>query len=140
MRQYFINLETDHVVPPGTPGHGFRGPLDITVNGPQYLQNQSNAYEVMQAAAKILGQNPAQLSNILTYSDLNNASPNHDQQQGWLGCPAHRTPTYVNSRSSSFPCSHPSRVTLFGCLRTPEIYKIDTETRKESVYFLTMQR
>jgi choline dehydrogenase len=91
MQEYFALLEHDHVVPPGTPGHGFSGPLDITVNGPQYLQNQSNAFRVLQAAAKILGQNPANLSNILTYSDLNNDSPNHDQQVGLFGCPAHRT-------------------------------------------------
>lgn len=90
MRKYFINLENDHVVPPGTPGHGFNGFLDINVNRPQFLQNQSQAYEVMQAAAKVMGQDPAQLSNILTYSDLNNACPNHDQQQGLFGCPAHR--------------------------------------------------
>lgn len=93
MQKFFAQLEHDHVVPPGTPGHGFSGPLDITTNGPQYLQNQSNALEVMQATAKILGQNPANLSNILTYSDLNNASPDHDQQVGWFGCPAHRTPS-----------------------------------------------
>jgi choline dehydrogenase len=91
MQQYFAQLEHDHVVPPGTPGHGFSGPLDITVNGPEYLQNQTNAFKVLQATANSLGQNPANLSNILTYSDLNNNDADHDQQVGIFGCPAHRT-------------------------------------------------
>jgi choline dehydrogenase len=101
MQQFFAQLENDHVVPPGTPGHGFSGPLDITVNGPQYLLNQSNAFTVLQATAKILGQNPKNLSNILTYSDLNNNDANHDQQVGLFGCPAHRTPNgrRVSSRT-----------------------------------------
>lgn len=92
MRQHFIDLETDHSVPLGTPGHGFHGPLDITVNGFEFLQNQSNAYEVMQAAAKVLGQDPAKLSEIVTHRDLNNDSPDRDQQVGWFGFPAHRDP------------------------------------------------
>lgn len=101
MQQLFAQLETDHVVPPGTPGHRFSGPLDITVNGPEYLKNQSNAFTVLQAAAKIFCQNPANLSNILTYSDLNNNEANHDQQVGLFGCPAHRTPNgrRVSSRT-----------------------------------------
>jgi choline dehydrogenase len=55
MRKYFINLENNHVVPPGTLGHGFNSFFEITVNGPQFLQNQSQAYEVMQAAVKVMG-------------------------------------------------------------------------------------
>jgi choline dehydrogenase len=92
MQEYFSLLENDHIVPPGTAGHGFSGPLDITVNGPRYLLNQSNAFKVLQATANHFGQDGTQLSNILTYSDLNNASPKHDQQVGLFGCPAHRTP------------------------------------------------
>jgi choline dehydrogenase len=51
MQEYFSLLENDHVVPPGTSGHGFSGPLAITVSGPQYLLNQSNAFKVLQATA-----------------------------------------------------------------------------------------
>jgi choline dehydrogenase len=92
MQEYFSLLENDHIVPPGTPGRGFSGPLDITVNGPQYLLNQSNAFKVLQATANRFGQDGTKLWRILTYSDLSNASPNHDQQVGLFGCPAHRTP------------------------------------------------
>ena len=92
MRQYFKALETDHIVPPGTAGHGFSGPLDLTSNGPQYLRNQTNAFKVLQATAALFGQNAANLSNILTYSDLNNDDPNRDQEVGLFGMPAHRTP------------------------------------------------
>lgn len=52
MRQHYINLENNHQVAKGTPGHGFEGFLDITVNTPELLQNQSNAITVLKAAAK----------------------------------------------------------------------------------------
>ncbi|KAF4630081.1 hypothetical protein G7Y89_g8062 [Cudoniella acicularis] len=90
MRQYFIKLENDHVVPVGTPGHGFDGFLDITINGPQYAENQSQAVEVLEATAQVLGQDPSKLIEILTTSDLNNDDPDRDQQVGLFGFPAHR--------------------------------------------------
>ncbi|KUJ08061.1 GMC oxidoreductase [Mollisia scopiformis] len=91
MRQHFIQLENDHVVPVGTPGHGFSGFLDISVNTAEFLQNQSNAVEVFKATASVIGENPANIFDLLTNgTDLNNDDPNRDQQLGWFGLPSHR--------------------------------------------------
>jgi choline dehydrogenase len=90
MRQHFINLENDHVVPPGTPGHGFSGFLDVAVNEAEYLKNQSQATEVLKAAAKVMGQDPTKIFDIISKSDLNNDNPNRDQETGLFGFPAHR--------------------------------------------------
>jgi hypothetical protein len=38
MLKYFIQLENDHTVPKGTPGHGFDGFLDISGNDDSFLK------------------------------------------------------------------------------------------------------
>lgn len=91
MRQYFTRLENDHSVPQGTPGHGFDGFLDITVNSDEFLRNQTQGTEVLKATAKLLGQDPTKIFEIITNgTDLNNDDPNRDQQVGIFGFPAHR--------------------------------------------------
>lgn len=91
MRQYFIKLENDHVVKKGSPGHGFNGFLDITVNGPEFLQNQSEVTEGFKGIAAVMGEDPSKVLNYLTNgTDLNNNDPNRDQQVGLFGLPAHR--------------------------------------------------
>jgi len=89
MRNYFIRLENDHSVPVGTPGHGFNGFLDITVNDNELLANQSGAQTVMKAIASATGQDPNKIFDLI-HDDLNNASPDRDQQTGIFGFPAHR--------------------------------------------------
>jgi choline dehydrogenase len=88
MRKYFIKLENDHSVAPGTPGHGFNGYLDIIVNDDELLKNQTGAQVVLKAAAKKLNQDPNKIFEYIQ-ADLNNASPNRDQQTGIFGFPAH---------------------------------------------------
>lgn len=91
MREHFVNLETDHSVPKGTPGHGFEGYLDITVNSNENLKNQSQLLEVLAAGAKTIGQDPAKILEY-TQFDHNNDSPDRDQQVGVMGFPGHRNP------------------------------------------------
>ncbi|KAH8661682.1 hypothetical protein BGZ60DRAFT_530630 [Tricladium varicosporioides] len=91
MRQHYIDLENNHLVPKGTPGHGFSGFLDITVNGPELLQNQSQAYDILQAAAKVMGQDPTKVYDLLQ-RDMNSDDADRDQQTGLFGFPAHRSP------------------------------------------------
>jgi len=50
MTRHFIDLENAHGIPLGTKGHGFNGFLDITINSPEFLKNQSEAQVVLQAA------------------------------------------------------------------------------------------
>jgi choline dehydrogenase len=89
MRKYFIKLENDHSVPVGTPGHGFSGFLDVTVNDDTLLANQSSAQTVLKSVASHLNQDPSNLFSLI-HQDLNNASPDRDQQTGIFGFPAHR--------------------------------------------------
>ncbi|KAG4421748.1 hypothetical protein IFR04_005124 [Cadophora malorum] len=91
MRKYFVQLENDHTVPRGTPGHGFNGFLDISLNSGESLSNQTEAQEVLKAAAKVMGQDPNKIFELLQ-TDMNNASPNRDQEVGLRGFPSHRNP------------------------------------------------
>lgn len=89
MRQYFERLENNHYVPPGTPGHGFNGFLDICVNDDEELKNQTQSQVVLKATANEFGQDPNQIFELIQ-ADINNDSPNRDQQTGIFGFPAHR--------------------------------------------------
>ncbi|EPE33453.1 FAD/NAD(P)-binding protein [Glarea lozoyensis ATCC 20868] len=93
MREQFIKLENYHnpSVPKGTRGHGFDGWLDITTNGPELLRNSTEAQTVLSAAAKVFGQDPDKLYDLIT-RDLNNNDTNRDYQEGLFGFPAHRNP------------------------------------------------
>ena len=88
MRKYFVRIENNHHVPPGTPGHGFNGYLDIRVNEKDVLASQSHSVIMLQAAAKLLGQDPNKIYDLVQ-RDLNNNNPNKDQETGIFGFPAH---------------------------------------------------
>jgi choline dehydrogenase len=89
MRKYFERLENNHYVPPGTPGHGFHGYLDICVNDDAELKNQSQSQIVLEATAKQFGQDSNQLFQLIQ-ADLNNDNPGRDVETGVFGFPAHR--------------------------------------------------
>jgi choline dehydrogenase len=91
MRKYFIQIENDHSVPQGTAGHGFEGFLDITVNDQELLHNQSQAQEVLRATATQFGEDPDKIFELIQ-KDLNNDSPDRDNQTGIFGFPTHRDP------------------------------------------------
>jgi choline dehydrogenase len=93
MTRHFIDLENAHGIPLGTKGHGFNGFLDITINSPEFLKNQSEAQVVLQAAATLMGQNGtgSKIFDLVT-RDLNNNDTDHDQQTGIFAFPAHRDP------------------------------------------------
>jgi len=91
LREAFIRLENDHSVPKGTPGHGFEGYLDITLNSPELLENSTEAQVVLKEVARQAGQDPEKIFDLVQ-GDLNNGSPERDQQTGLWGFPAHRDP------------------------------------------------
>ncbi|KAG9230894.1 hypothetical protein BJ875DRAFT_363519, partial [Amylocarpus encephaloides] len=91
MRQHFIKLTNDHGVPKGTPGHGFSGYLDISVNGPEFVDNQTEVKTILEAAAKVAKQDPLRVQDFLQ-RDLNSQDADRDIQEGLFGFPAHRNP------------------------------------------------
>ncbi|KAF8865593.1 FAD/NAD(P)-binding domain-containing protein [Acephala macrosclerotiorum] len=105
MRQYFVRLENDHVVPKGTRGYGFDGFLNITANAAEFLKNQTQATKVLQATTKIISQEPSKIFEPVTNgTDFNNDDPNRDQGVGLFGFPAHRDPLgrRVSARTAVF--------------------------------------
>jgi len=89
MVKYFQIVENNHYVPPGTPGHGFKGYLDIRLNDVESLNNQTQFVEVLKVVATASGQDPNQLYDYLSHRDLNNASPRRDFETGLFGIPSH---------------------------------------------------
>ena len=75
-RRRYFKLEKNNYVPKGTPGHGFNGYLDISLNDDEMLKNQTEAQTVLQTVLKTtaeeFGQDPNKIFD-LTESDLNNA-------------------------------------------------------------------
>ena len=82
------------MVPKGTPGHGFDGFLTISGNDDSFLKNQSQAITVLQATAKEFGEDPTKIWDYL-HRDINNDSPDKDQQTGIFEAPAHKTTSGV---------------------------------------------
>lgn len=89
MRKYFVRAEKNHYVPPGTEGHGFNGYLDLSLNDPEVLQNQTSVTETLKGAAKVLGDDPEDLLNLVR-RDLNSNDPDRDFTTGIFGFPLHK--------------------------------------------------
>jgi choline dehydrogenase len=89
MRKYFQRVENNHYLARGTPGHGFDGYLDISINTPETLTNQSGVLTVLAQAAKLMGQDPSKIVE-LAQVDLNNEDEDRDQQTGISSFPGHR--------------------------------------------------
>jgi len=98
MRKYFERLEKNNYLAAGTRGHGFDGYLDITINDNERLNNETDSHIVLKEVARQSGQDPEKVPELVK-GDLNNASPDRDQQTGIWGFPAHRDPK--GRRSSS---------------------------------------
>ncbi|PQE19362.1 GMC oxidoreductase protein [Rutstroemia sp. NJR-2017a BVV2] len=92
MRRHFEAVENNHYLPPGTPGHGFHGYLDVSLNSNEGLKNQTETQIALRATAQQLGEDPDKLFDI-TQRDINNANPNRDTEPGMYGMPTHRTPS-----------------------------------------------
>ncbi|KAF2840699.1 GMC oxidoreductase [Patellaria atrata CBS 101060] len=91
MTKYFMRLENNHYLPKNTSGHGFNGYLDISLPDPELLANQTGFQDMLRAVAKVTGQNPDDIHNLVR-RDINNDAPDHDQQTGIFSFPGHMTP------------------------------------------------
>lgn len=88
MRKLFQRIEHNDYLPKNTSGHGFSGYLNQRVINPDVLSNQTEATIMLREAAKAMGQDPDKLAELIT-ADLNNDSPDRDQQVGLFGFPVH---------------------------------------------------
>lgn len=96
MRKHFKTVENNHYVPKSNPTHGFNGYLDICLNDRSAMTGKPELVALLQTTAKVMGQNPAKLQDLLQ-RDLNSADADRDQQTGLYGFPSHRTPEGVRS-------------------------------------------
>ena len=88
MRKYFARLENNLYLPDGTPGHGFRGYLNVSQPIPSWAVNASDGQAIAQAAADASGSNQT-LVELLT-RDINSDSPERDSTTGLFGFAYHQ--------------------------------------------------
>ncbi|KAK4223243.1 putative GMC oxidoreductase [Podospora fimiseda] len=100
IRTLFQRIENNHYVPPGTPGHGFNGYLDINGNDGDVYARSPGITEVFKSMLTSIGDDPANTLSHIT-RDINNPSPSRDQSQGLYGLPFHANETWgrVSARS-----------------------------------------
>ncbi|KUJ17750.1 alcohol oxidase [Mollisia scopiformis] len=103
MRQHFIKMENNHYTATAKDpqAHGYAGDLDICINSDEFLRNQSQAADVLRSAEKLMGQDPTKVYDLVQ-QDLNNDSPDRDQQTGLYGFPAHRNTMGRRSSARNF--------------------------------------
>jgi choline dehydrogenase len=94
MRQYFVRLENNTYLPPGTPGHGFNGWLATSTPSPEMAwANRTAELSILSQLAATLGHGSDQAHLFERMrTDANSASPDRDQQQGLFNFPFHHTP------------------------------------------------
>ncbi|KAK4159897.1 putative GMC oxidoreductase [Cladorrhinum sp. PSN259] len=88
MRTIFTNIERNHYLPSGTPGHGFNGYFDTQMANASTWVGQNDMVSVMAKASNALGQNPANIVNNLL-GDINALGATRDQKQGVFGSAIH---------------------------------------------------
>ncbi|KAL1837851.1 hypothetical protein VTJ49DRAFT_3324 [Mycothermus thermophilus] len=96
IRNIFEQVEKNHYVSPGTPGHGFGGYLDINNNDGDVFARSQSTVDVLEAMVAAVGDNPADTLSLVA-RDINNASPSRDTTQGLFGLPFHANQTWGRS-------------------------------------------
>lgn len=94
MRQYWIKLENNQYLLPGTSGHGFSGWLDISLTSLTLVLKDTKVLSLVQGAATALGEGllGSLLSTIgglaqVLLTDLNSNSPDRDTKTGLYQVP-----------------------------------------------------
>ncbi|KAB5526340.1 hypothetical protein GE09DRAFT_1207576 [Coniochaeta sp. 2T2.1] len=98
LRSLFERVERNHYLPPGTPGHGFDGYLDINGNNGTLYEGQPDLVSVLKSMISETGGNPEDVMQLVQ-RDINNVSPDRDTTPGLYGLPFHANETW--SRFSS---------------------------------------
>ncbi|KAF8190800.1 hypothetical protein BJ912DRAFT_1142606 [Pholiota molesta] len=94
MRQFWVKLENNQYLVPGTPGHGFGGWLDISLTDLRLVLKDTKVLSMVQGAASALGEGilgsllttVTGLAQVLTL-DLNSDSPTRDTTTGLYQVP-----------------------------------------------------
>jgi choline dehydrogenase len=129
MRDIFKRIENNHYLPPGTPGHGFRGYLDTNQGNVSIWDNQTDMLSVLSTISANLGQSPSQiLSNLV--ADVNSASPSRDQSQGVFGSTLHVDTSNRRFSSRDYILSTKSATKPNGQPRYPLTIRLNTLATK----------
>lgn len=129
MRNIFKSIENNHYLPPGTPGHGFRGYLDTNQGNVSIWDNQTDMLSVLSTVSENLGQSPSQiLSNLV--ADVNSVSPSRDQSQGVFGQTLHVDASNRRFSSRDYILSTKSATKPNGSPRYPLTIKLNTLATK----------
>jgi choline dehydrogenase len=88
MRKVFQRVENNHMVPPGTPGHGFNGFVDIinSVGDASAYKNLPALVTILKSLIKQLGLVPDRFYDYL-YTDGNAAGVQRDTNPAFFGIP-----------------------------------------------------
>ncbi|RPA80715.1 alcohol oxidase [Ascobolus immersus RN42] len=97
MRKHLVSIEKNNYVPPGTPGHGFSGYLDVSATSREQLSYLPETAAIFQVASNLLNQTGDILDTVTR--DLNNNDPDRDQQVGFFGYPSHSAPGGIRRTS-----------------------------------------
>ncbi|XXG96314.1 hypothetical protein Hte_002595 [Hypoxylon texense] len=126
MRQYFERIETAHYVPPGTPGHGYSGYVNVTISDPTFMQQTSDIQEIASGIIKTVGGDVTR--------DINSLDPDRDQQTGVFGLAGHADPNGHRTGSNTYvratlddPAKYPLTVQLQS-LVTKVLFAKNTKT------------
>ena len=95
MRKILQRVENNHMVPAGTPGHGFGGFIDI-INGvgdASAYRSLPDVVTVLKQMIKQIGLVPDRFYQYLS-NDANSADPGRDSTPGFYGLPYTATPQW----------------------------------------------
>lgn len=94
MRNYFIKLENNTFLPKDTPGHGFDGWCQDSIAPPSWAAANvsSDGKNLAMLLATASGSKASEIETLVG-RDINDFSPNRDQEVGIFALPAHETPS-----------------------------------------------
>jgi len=88
MRQLFVNIEDNHYLTPGTPGHGFEGYFDTNSADKSVWEGHNDLLNVLGTLSESLGGDSSDILDSVM-SDVNVLSPSRDQSEGVFGQTLH---------------------------------------------------
>ena len=124
IRRYFIKLENNLYLPPGSPGHGFGGYINITQPEPVWATGGTDGQIMSELAVNATGYPVSQLVPLLK-RDNNGPDPNKDTTTGVYGILSHSDAAGVRSTPNGY-----IRRTLADAADYPLTLQLDTLVTK----------
>ncbi|KAK3988912.1 putative GMC oxidoreductase [Cladorrhinum sp. PSN332] len=129
MRTIFANMEKNHYLPGGTPGHGFGGYFDTQMANATTWVGQDDMLSVMAEASDSLGQNPADIVDNLL-ADTNALDPARDQSVGVFGSAIHADDKWRRFSSRDLVKETANALNSFGKKKYPLFIQLSTLATK----------